>query len=130
MELVADALKGTTWLAIFSWVSKVCKAAAFSVEEDEASLNRLNVGDLVRSVELMTWAFDHGLPPTQRWHRLCDAAARGGHLETLIKWLHFNGYEWDEDTCSGAAEGGHLETLKWLRANGCPWTRMACTWAA
>ena len=69
VELVAEALKGTTWLAVFRRVSKVCKGAAASVEEDEAALRRLNVDDLVQSVELVTWALDQGLPTQARLAR-------------------------------------------------------------
>ena len=130
VELVAEALKGTTWLAIFSRVSKACRdAASASVEEDEASLSRLNVCDVVRSAELVAWALDEGCPRSQGRLRLCTAAARGGHLGTL-KWLRGNICPWNEDSCSWAAKGGHLETLAWLRANGCPWTREVCSWAA
>ena len=55
-----------------------------------------------------------------RQELLCQAAARGGHLEKL-KWARANGCPWDGWTCAGAAKGGHLEVLQWARANGCPW---------
>ena len=129
VELVAEALKGTTWLAVFRRVSKVCKGAAASVEEDEAALRRLNVDDLVQSVELVTWALDQGCPRTQGWRGLCGAAARGGHLETL-QWLRANGHPWNVFTCAAAAEGGHLEVLQWARANGCEWDEDTCFEAA
>ena len=51
---------------------------------------------------------------------LCQAAARGGHLEKL-KEFRANGCPRDGWTCAGAAKGGHLEVLQWARANGCPW---------
>ena len=53
---------------------------------------------------------------------LCQAAARGGHLEKL-KEFRANGCPWDGWTCAGAAKGGHLEVMQWARANGCPWDK-------
>ena len=50
-----------------------------------------------------------------RRERLCEAAARVGHLEEL-KALRADGWPWDRDTCSAAALGGHLEVLQWLRS--------------
>ena len=131
LSLVAESLKGTTWLAIFSRVSKACRDASTFVEEDEAALSRLNVCDLVGSVELVTWALDQGCPHWRGANRIkiCWAAARGGHLETL-KWLRTNAYEWKSETCSSAAHGGHLEVLKWARANGCEWDGRTCSSAA
>ena len=61
---------------------RLARVPRASVEEDEAALRRLNVGDVVQSVELVTWALDQGLPR----RGLCTAAARGGHLEVL-QWL-------------------------------------------
>ena len=60
---------------------------------------------------------------------MCSTAALNGHLETL-KWARANGCPWDEDTCTNAAANGHLEILKWARANGCPWNVSTCTNAA
>ncbi len=45
-----------------------------------------------------------------RQELLCQAAARGGHLEEL-KVLREDGWLWDRDTCAAAALGGHLEVL-------------------
>jgi hypothetical protein len=84
-----------------------------------------------------------------RQERLCEAAAKGGHLEVLqwlradgclwnkytcweaakcghlevLQWAHANGCLWDWHTCANATGGGHLEVLQWLRANGCPWDK-------
>ena len=60
---------------------------------------------------------------------LCEAAAKGGHLEVL-KWARENGCPWDENTCAYAALGGHLEVMKWARENGCPWDEETCACAA
>jgi hypothetical protein len=64
-----------------------------------------------------------------RRERLCEAAARVGHLEELTV-LRADGWPWDRDTCSAAALGGHLEVLQWARANGCPWDAGTCMYAA
>ena len=64
-----------------------------------------------------------------RQEYLCEAAARGGHLEEL-KVLRANGCPWDEQTCSHAAAGGNLVVLQWARANGCPWDEETCSLAA
>jgi hypothetical protein len=41
----------------------------------------------------------------------------------VLKWLHNQGYPWDESTCDAAAEGGHLATLQWAREHQCPWNK-------
>tara|TARA_B110000967_G_scaffold192210_1_gene218622 strand:+ start:1525 stop:2265 length:741 start_codon:yes stop_codon:yes gene_type:complete len=60
---------------------------------------------------------------------LLQLAAETGQLE-VVKWLRANGCPWDEMTCSWAAQGGRLEVLQWLRANGCPWNERTCARAA
>ena len=129
LEHIAEALGDTTWISLFSRVSKACRDASDRVEEDEAALSQLNVCDLVGTVELAAWALEQGCPRRQGRSTICAAAARGGHLETL-KFLRANGCEWDSDTCSSAARGGHLEVLKYLRANGCEWDEQTCCSAA
>ena len=57
--------------------------------------------------------------------KTCAAAARNGRLES-IKWLRANDCPWDEETCDRAAQGKHLDVVKWLRDNGCPWSARAC----
>jgi ankyrin repeat protein len=64
-----------------------------------------------------------------RRERLCQAAARVGHLEELTV-LRADGWPWDRDTCSAAALGGHLEVLQWLRTHNCPWDEVTCRAAA
>jgi len=51
---------------------------------------------------------------------LCDLAATGGHLETLV-WLMENSTRASSSTCCAAAAGGHLETLQYLRECGVRW---------
>ncbi len=66
---------------------------------------------------LMLWLLDNGCP--SRGWTICESAARGGHLETLIAARAY-GCEWDELTCIRAAEAGHLDVLQWAKANKCP----------
>ena len=47
-------------------------------------------------------------------------AALGGNLE-LVRWLRGEGCPWGRHACSQAVESGHVEVLRWVRANGCPW---------
>ena len=119
VETIAEALKGTPWLSLFSMVSRRCKAAAARVE-NPAALRRLQVRDVFASVELAKWARASGCP----WDAsTCAAVAEGGHLEVL-QWLRDNECPWDGRTTHySAAKEGHLDILRWLRANGCPWGR-------
>ncbi len=64
-----------------------------------------------------------------RRERLCEAAARGGHLE-MLQWARANGCPWNEMTCSGAATGGHLDVLRWAHEKGCPWSEETRAMAA
>jgi hypothetical protein len=50
----------------------------------------------------------------------CNIAARLGHLDCL-KYLHKNGYPWNNDTCNEAAANGHLDCLKYAHKHGCEW---------
>jgi hypothetical protein len=50
---------------------------------------------------------------------LCQAAAKGGHLEVL-QWARANGCPWDNYTLINARHAGHLELVNWATANGCP----------
>ena len=44
----------------------------------------------------------------------------------MLKYLHENGYPWDERICESAARGGHLDVLKYAPENGCPWNELTC----
>ena len=82
VEIIAEALEGTTWLALFSRVSKACRSAAVcAAKGDEASLRRLKVCDVVCSVELVKWATDQGYP-CDKGRSLCAHAAYGGNIDT------------------------------------------------
>ena len=58
--------------------------------------------------------------PVGRNHVLL--CGEGRHLEVL-QWARANGCPWGRFTCSYAAYYGHLAVLQWARANGCPWDR-------
>ena len=38
----------------------------------------------------------------------------------MLKWLRAEGCPWDKWACEFAAKGGHQEVLKWLKDHGCP----------
>ena len=65
--------------------------------------------------------------PWDNW--TCNYAAMNGNIECL-KYAHENRCSWDEDTCFYAAENGHLECLKYAHENGCPWNEDTCEEAA
>ncbi len=77
-------------------------------------------------LEVLQWARNNRCS----WNEwICEIAARHGHLEVL-QWARNNGCPWDEWTCARAAFGGHLEILKWARSQGCPWNEDTCSQAA
>jgi hypothetical protein len=71
-------------------------------------------------------------------NRICEIAARIGHLELLI-FAHENGCPWeyyyyrlliDRSICEISAKNGHLDCLKYLHKNSCPWDKWTCAHAA
>lgn len=64
-----------------------------------------------------------------KYFSLMNKAAQHGYLN-LIKYLHREGYQWNEKTCISAAHGGKLECLKYLHENGCKWNESTCAAAA
>ena len=46
-------------------------------------------------------------------------AAWGKQL-AVLQWARAEGCPWDKKTCSYAAESGHLAVLRWAQAQGCP----------
>ena len=65
----------------------------------------------------------------RRLSRQFGTVARSGQLEKL-KDLRANGCPWNKWTCAWAADGGHIKVLKWARANGCPWDKLTSPMAA
>ena len=59
----------------------------------------------------------------------CANAALNDNL-TMLKYAHENGCPWDGITCVKAARNGHLGCLKYAHENGCPWHEYVCTYAA
>ena len=116
---------GETDVALFSRVSRACKAAVVSAGPPRSM--KLRVSGFVGSVEMLAWAWVNGCP----WNdvRVCELVAEGGHLEVL-KFARAVGCPWNECTCAWAAGGGHLDVLRWARANGCEWDTRTCAWAA
>ena len=56
-------------------------------------------------------------------------ACERDHIDCL-RFIHENGYPWDESICLLAAGNGHLECLKYIHENGCPWNEHICRIAA
>ena len=73
-----------------------------------------------------TWLSDKHRPLN---HKTFSLAALSGHLD-VIKWLKYNGFEWDSDTCSSASLGGNIDVLVFALENGCPWSNSIITNAA
>ena len=59
--------------------------------------------------------------------RCMELAVQQGDLN-IMKWLHENGAQLDEETFHAAARLGSLENMKWLKENQCPWG--ISTWCA
>jgi hypothetical protein len=106
------------------WDEQTCAMAAFyghfdilsGLEIDfiseEWTINSIESSIRVRRSTEITAAF---------WDdRACTRAAKGGHLDILIR-ARSDGCSWGKNTCTAAAEGGHFEILQWARANGCEW---------
>lgn len=64
----------------------------------------------------MRWLEQFRLPRDDTY--VCAYAAKGGHLDMLIRLMTY-GYMWDHSTCSYAAMGGYLNVIKWAVHNGC-----------
>ena len=124
--LVASDPGGTaTSLAIFSRVSKVCRAAARSVDDRLLVAQGMHVDDILESVELMEWAKQQGFDFTSSAYRLGIRAIDKGQIESL-RWLIENGCPDDVSMCNRAAVEGDLEALQHFRAAGCPWDPETC----
>ena len=79
--------------------------------------------------ELIQWARKQDLLP---WDgRACEHAAKANRLG-LLRWLHANGCPWSHSTCTAAAGQGHLDVLQFARAQvpPCPFGVYTSTAAA
>lgn len=73
-------------------------------------------------INILQWVLDNHI---EDWdEQVCRHAAGGGKLDTL-KWLRANGCPWGASTCKDAVEGNHLQVLQWAHENGCPWNESA-----
>ena len=64
------------------------------------------------------------------WHaRVCAAAAAGGHL-AVLQYARSHGCRWDWRTCAKAAEHGHVDILQYAHPRGCPWRTESSSLAA
>ena len=126
VETIAEELKGTAWLALFSRVSRQCRAAAARVtssDNGEALMRCLEVREMAASVELVKWAKAQGCPSLGR-RRVSKESLKSqiGHLKVL-KWAGAEACELDSYICFHAALDGRLDVLKWMADSGCKWNR-------
>ena len=89
--------------------------------------------DLLEGSITVEWFYKYDCHPdsisTYDFDWSMDEAVRHGAFN-VVKWLHTNGYPWNEYACAFATLGGHLEILKWARTNGCPWDEHTCSYDA
>ncbi len=96
---------------------------------DEVAVERVH-GDAAMNGRLavLQWMQRHGYPLTQY---VCEKAALGGHLECLC-WAVaqaramglFEAAALSPDVQVYAARSGNLPLLRWVRAQGAPWTSL------
>lgn len=87
----------------------------------EGIINALRLGrkDLVRH-----WIQSHPPGGSEKALEACHDAASVGDVD-LLKQLHADGYP--IHICFPACSGGHLECLRYMRENGCEWSRSDCS---
>ena len=92
---------------------------------DEASAEWAAFGG---HIEVLKWLRAQD-PPCPWDEQTAAAAASGGQL-SILKFLLQEGLPLHEGSAHEASASGHLETLKWLRAQHCPWDPVSCYIAA
>jgi len=133
------------WLRTGQWTNLACRAAAFlgrldlviaaakTAKTENIMISQYDV--FVAAARgghkhILTWMRkQHGCHPTPALVNACAMAAYGNQDDTL-KWLHAQGYPWNELTCANIAFRGNLPLLQWARARGCPWDENTCASAA
>jgi hypothetical protein len=112
---------GRGHLEVLQWL----RAKGCPWELDRVYLAAANEG----RVAVLRWlrannVIEHSDVQRDRW---ALHAARYGNRE-MLAWLRDEGggFQWSPKLCAAAAAGGRLATLKWLRANGCPWLKDTC----
>ena len=82
-------------------------------------------------LDVLKWFFEKGFPMDLKW--CVSGAMNSGHVH-ILQWMKDNGMtdKWRESHkfMHYAASKGHLDVVKWLHANGCPWDKKACLFAA
>ena len=95
-----------------------------------------NLMALIGSAKMVAWYVSVSRHPSvceRSWipmGRFGLVAAEFGQMVVLQTLQHCAGYQFSRKTCAGAAMGGRIETLKWLRAQDCPWDSMTFEVAA
>ena len=144
-EILDVVVRKLGWFqTTFALAAKTCREAvdrvpsAVLTEEERERLewsetSPLAVAAMEADVEALEWLIQLFEAKRLNWLDVgtglsCLAAGRG-KLESLT-CLRANGCPWDRQTCAYAAKGGHLEVLQWARENGCPWDNDTCMHAA
>ena len=73
---------------------------------------------------LIEQSADIDVQDEKKWTALHHAASNG-HINCL-KFLHMNGYEWDQETTERAIKNGHYLSFMYAIENGCPWNNKNC----
>jgi hypothetical protein len=84
----------------------------------------------VGNVDMLRWCVQSMPVETQQQvdHKVCTAAAKGGHLEALQLLVERYDFLWSTRACSMAAYNGHLHIIKYLRNAHIHAVRLVCPW--
>jgi len=104
---------------VIDWFLKNSKKMRLGRRTTDAALMRAAAkgGHLVIIKRLL-----RGVDGAHDMARVCDAAAKHGHLQ-LLQWLHAHRFPCGSSVCTSAASGGHLNVLQWARSKGCKLNR-------
>ncbi|KAL6059952.1 Ankyrin repeat domain-containing protein [Balamuthia mandrillaris] len=81
-------------------------------------------------LDVVEWMYSLGARVKEGDTYACSQAVEAGDLN-MVQWLLAHGGELDKwQTFDTAASAGHLHLLKWVWANGCPWSSFAAGFAA
>lgn len=117
-KYVAQCAISEGHVEILAWLRDV-----FNFKFDSLSYN---IAAIYGRVGVLQWLLDNNYPSggELEYHGsrsfICTNAVRERKFESL-KWLHDNGFPWNEDTFCAAIAIGNLEIVKYLCQNKCPW---------
>jgi hypothetical protein len=65
---------------------------------------------------VLEWSLQRNMKWTAR---MCELAACY-HNFPLLRWLHYNGCPWDDETTTELAQQGEYQMFRWAKERGCP----------